>query len=64
MATERMNDSWARVKSHIRTLWSDHEFGDSEMKKARGSLPKMVDLIAEKTGEPRPEIMQKISAFL
>jgi len=34
------------------------------MKKARGKFNKMVDLIHEKTGEPRPEIMQKISAFL
>lgn len=64
MATERMNDSWKRVKTQIRTIWSDIDFGDGEMKKARGSLPKMVDLIQEKTGEPRGEIIQKISAFL
>lgn len=64
MATTAMNDSWARVKQQIDTVWADIEFGDKEMKKARGNLRKMVELIHEKTGEPRPAIMQKISAFL
>ena len=64
MATQSMNDSWARVVDQIRTIWNDEDFDDAEMKKARGKLNKMVDLIHEKTGEPRPDIMQKISAFL
>lgn len=64
MATQSMNDSWARVVNQIETIWSDHEFGETEMKKARGNLSKMVELIHEKTGEPKPEIIQKISAFL
>ena len=64
MATSVMNESWRRVKSQIENIWSDYEFGDKEMKKARGNLNKMVDLIHEKTGEPRAEIMQKICAFL
>ena len=64
MATQSMNDSWTRVVDQIRSIWSDQEFDDTEMKKARGKFNKMVDLIHEKTGEPRPEIMQKISAFL
>jgi len=64
MATQSMNDSWTRVVDQIRTIWSGQEFDDAEMKKARGQLNKMVDLIHEKTGEPRPEIIQKISAFL
>ncbi|GIV62198.1 general stress protein CsbD [Rhodocaloribacter litoris] len=64
MATESMNESWRRVKSQIQSIWSEHEFGDKEMKKARGNLNKMVNLIHEKTGEPRSEIIQKISAFL
>ncbi|GIV61762.1 MAG: hypothetical protein KatS3mg044_0628 [Rhodothermaceae bacterium] len=64
MATETMNESWRRVKSQIQTIWSEYEFGDKEMKKARGNLNKMVNLIHEKTGEPRSEIIQKISAFL
>lgn len=64
MATKSMNDSWARVVNQIQSIWSTEEFGEAEMKKARGKLNKMVDLIHEKTGEPRPEIVQKISAFL
>lgn len=64
MATKTMNDSWARVVSQIETIWSEEEFGEKEMKKARGNLTKMVNLIHEKTGEPKPDIMQKISAFL
>jgi hypothetical protein len=64
MATEAMNDSWRRVVSQIKTIWSDEDFGDKEMKKARGNLNKMVNLIHDKTGEPRAEIVQKISAFL
>ena len=64
MATDRMNENWRRVREQIEAIWSDHEFGDKEMKKARGNLKKMVELIHEKTGEPRNEIMQKIIAFI
>lgn len=64
MATERMNESWGRVREQIEAIWSGYEFGDKEMKKARGSLPRMVELIHEKTGEPRAEIIQKITAFI
>ncbi len=64
MATKSMNDSWARVVTQIETIWNTEEFGDKEMKKARGNLSKMVNLIHEKTGEPKAEIVQKISAFL
>ncbi|MBT3449637.1 MAG: general stress protein CsbD [Bacteroidetes Order II. Incertae sedis bacterium] len=64
MATQAMNDSWARVVDHIKTIWAEHEFEDAEMKKVRGSLPKMVSLIHDKTGESKPEITQKIVAFL
>lgn len=64
MATQAMNDSWARIVKQIETVWSDQEFGEAEMKKARGSLTKMVTLIHEKTGEPKPDITQKITAFL
>ncbi|MCB0718181.1 MAG: general stress protein CsbD [Bacteroidetes bacterium] len=64
MATDRMNENWARVKSQIEAVWSDHDFGDKEMKKARGNLRDMVNLIHEKTGEPRSEITQKIIAFV
>ncbi len=64
MATDRMNDSWRRVKSQIESIWTDVDFADAEMKRARGSLPKMVNLIHQKTGEPRAEIMQKMTAVL
>ncbi len=64
MATPRMNESWARVREQIEAIWSSCEFDDKEMKKARGSLPRMVELIHEKTGEPKAEIIQKITAFI
>lgn len=64
MATQAMNDSWRRVQNQIATVWNDVDFGDKEMKNARGNLRDMVELIHEKTGEARPAIMQKISAFL
>ncbi len=64
MATRRMNENWARMKNQIESIWTDAEFGDKEMKRARGNLNRMVELIHTKTGEPRLEIMQKLSAFL
>ncbi|MCZ6757673.1 MAG: general stress protein CsbD [Bacteroidetes bacterium] len=64
MATEAMNESWARVTTQIKTIWNEQEFTDAELKKARGDLKKMVTLINERTGEERADIIQKISAFL
>ena len=64
MATKRMNDSWKQVKNKIQTIWSEVEFEDQEMKRARGSLPQMVNLIHKKTGEPRGAIMQKMAAII
>ncbi len=64
MATQRMNDSWSQVRLQIESIWSEAEFGDKEMKKARGDMRKMVKLIHEKTGEPQGEIFQKISAII
>lgn len=64
MATSTMNDSWRRVQKQILALWSDQDIAEAELKKARGNLGRMVELIHEKTGEPRPEIMQKIMAFV
>ena len=64
MATQAMNDSWSRVVDQIKSIWGDQEFAEDEIKKARGSLPKMVVLIHEKTGEPKPDITMKIAAFL
>ncbi len=64
MATQRMNDSWLQVRTQIESIWSEAEFGDKEMKKARGNMRRMVDLIHEKTGEPHAEIFEKISAII
>ena len=64
MATSTMNDSWRRVQKQILALWGDEELPEAELKKARGNLGRMVDLIHEKTGEPRPQIIQKISSFI
>lgn len=64
MATEAMNESWARVTTQIKTIWNEQEFTDAELKKARGDLKKMVALIIERTGEEEADILQKISAFL
>jgi hypothetical protein len=64
MATEAMNESWARVMTQIQTIWSEQEFTVAELKKARGDLKKMVALINERTGEERSDILQKITALL
>jgi hypothetical protein len=40
------------------------EIDEQELKKARGNLPKMVNLIHEKTGEDRDIIFQKMSAVI
>ncbi len=64
MATERMNESWRQVCRQIVSIWNEVEFDDKEMKKARGNMRKMVQLIHDKTGEPRDEIFQKISAII
>lgn len=62
MANERMEQNWARVKEQITDMWGD--FDDTELKKARGNLGKMVALIQEKTGEDEVEIIQKMSAII
>lgn len=64
MATKRMDENWTRVKAQIESLWGDADFDEKELKKARGDLRQMVDLIHEKTGESRGEIMQKMSAVI
>lgn len=64
MATEAMNESWRRVRKQIKSIWSDIDFDDKEMKRARGDMRKMMNLIEDKTGEPREEIMRKMSAIL
>lgn len=62
MGKQRMEANWERMKSQIMTTWDGLDEG--ELKKARGSLGQMVTLIHDSTGEDRPAIMQKMSAFL
>lgn len=64
MATERMNESWRQVCSQIESIWSNVKFEEKELKQARGKMHKMVQLIHDKTGEPKTEIFQKISAII
>lgn len=64
MATKRMNETWYRIRDRIKEAWSDAEFNDKEMKKTRGNLTKMVNLIHAKTGDPRPEIRQKVVGLI
>ena len=64
MATEKMNRDWRRIRDRIKASWSDVEFNDKNMKKARGGLRKMVSLIHAKTDEPRTEIRKKIAAVM
>jgi hypothetical protein len=62
MATQRMEESWSRMKTQIQNIWG--EFDEKEMKKARGDLREMVSLIHEKTGEDVQQIIRKISTIV
>ena len=62
MGKKRMTDNWERMKAQILSTWD--ELDESEMKKARGDLGQMVNLIHSQTGEDRSVIMRKMSAFL
>jgi len=64
MATSQMNESWRHVRSQIELIWNDIDFEDQELKETRGDFNKMIDLIHTKTGDPRPEIMQKMAAVI
>ena len=65
MATPRMNKSWRRIRDRVRTLWEDTDLGtDKQMKKVRGDIHKMVNLIHEKTGDSKKEIFRKVSAVV
>lgn len=65
MATKQMNASWRRIRDRVRSLWDDTDLGtDKEMKKVRGDLHKMVNLVHHKTGDPRSEIYDKITALI
>ena len=64
MATAAMNESWRRFKGQIEKIWDDVDFDSKEMKRARGSLERMINLIHEETGESRDEIRRKMAAVI
>ncbi len=57
-----MDQSWDRMKDQITAQWEGLDEG--ALKKARGNLSKVVDIIAEHTGEARASIMTKMQAFI
>ncbi len=57
-----MDQNWERMKTQITSQWEGLDEG--ALKKARGNLTKVVDIIAEHTGEERGSIMTKMTAFL
>ncbi|MEM8599058.1 MAG: hypothetical protein AAGF99_03980 [Bacteroidota bacterium] len=64
MATPAMNENWRTLRDQIKGIWSDTEFSDRNLKRTRGSLQKMVNLVHDRTGEPRPQIRNKIAGLL
>ena len=59
-----MNKNWELVSNRIRSMWSDVEFTDKEMKSARGNLQDMVALIQSKTDEPETSIRNKVMTMV
>ena len=57
-----MDQNWERMKEQILAQWDGVDEG--ALKKARGNLGKVVDLIVEHSGEPRSAVMTKMSAFI
>lgn len=62
MSKQRMEQNWERVVTQILAVWGDLDV--AELKKARGNLSQMVNLIHEKTGEERSLIMRKMSTLV
>lgn len=63
MATKRMDEDWANMKTHIRSIWGE-ELTDDVLKPGRKDLKKMVNIIHENTGKPRAEIRMTMGAFI
>jgi hypothetical protein len=64
MATEKMNEDWRRIRDQIKEIWSETDFDNKQMKRARGDMQKIMGLIHDKTGESIEEIRRKMSAIL
>ena len=57
-----MDQNWERMKGQITTMWEGLD--EKALKKTRGSLPDVVSLIHEHTGEEKAMIMTKMQAFI
>ena len=57
-----MDQSWQRMKEQITSTWEGLD--EKALKKTRGSLGDVVDLIHEHTGEDKSAIMTKMTAFI
>ena len=64
MATPKMNRDWRQVRDRIKAAWPTADFDDKRMKKARGSLRQMVNLVHERTEAPRDSIRRRIAAMV
>jgi hypothetical protein len=64
MATERMDQQWFAIRDRIRTTYGNADLTTSELRRARGNLGRMVDLIHEKTGKPRADIRATVMALI
>jgi hypothetical protein len=64
MATPRMDERWYRIRDRIKDVYDSADITDKEMRRARGNLPKMVNLIHDKTGEPPAEIRRTVMALM
>lgn len=62
MSKKRMDQNWERMKEQINARWAGIDEG--ELKKARGNLGKVVDLVQAHSGEERASILNKMSAFI
>lgn len=64
MANQRMKNSWKLIQRRIRNAWDEEEFTDKEFKECRKDYPGMVELIQDKTGEPRAKVIRKMDAVM
>ena len=64
MATPKMDKSWRRIRDRIKETWSEVEFEDKRLRKARGDLRYMVTLIRTRVDESRAEIRRKVVAAM
>ena len=63
MATQRMRESWAKMKDDIRGIWGA-DLTDDVLKEGRRDLNKMVNIIHRTTGNSRAQIRKQMSALL